>query len=210
MSNDIRVLVVEDNFYSRHGTVAFLREQPGIQVVGEACDGEAALKLFGESESDVVIVDLRMPHMNGVELARALIARAPQVRILVLTQYRGDEDIAQALNAGARGYLTKESSGEELASAIRALHAGQRFLPPEIVESMSVRQQQPELTPRERELLQKIADGASNREAAAALGITERTAGLYVSRILSKLGARSRTEAASIGARRGLVPSERS
>ena len=201
----IRVLVVEDNFYTRRGTVSFLREQPGIIVVGEAADGLRALELFELSKLDVVVIDLRMPGMTGAELASALVARAPGVRILVLTHYQGDEDIARALAAGARGYLTKESSGEDLLAAIRALHDGQRFLPPEIVEQMSLRQGHPELTRRERELLEKIADGASNREAAEQLGISERTAGLYVSRILSKLGARSRTEAASIGVRRGLL-----
>jgi DNA-binding NarL/FixJ family response regulator len=207
--SDIRVLVVEDNFYTRHGTVAFLRDQPGIVVAGEAADGERALALFEKTRPDVVIVDLRMPRMDGVELTRALRARAPQARIVVLTHYQGDEDISQALKAGAGGYLTKESSGEELLAAIRALHAGQAYLPPEIEDRMKSRRGHQELTPRERQVLEHIADGASNREAAEALGITERTAGLYVSRILSKLGARSRTEAASIGARRGLLRTQR-
>jgi DNA-binding NarL/FixJ family response regulator len=206
---DIRVLVVEDNFYTRHGTVAFLREQPGIVVAGEAADGERALALFERMRPDVVVVDLRMPDMDGVELTRALRARAPEARIVVLTHYQGDEDISQALKAGASGYLTKESSGEELLAAIRALHAGQAYLPPEIKDRMKSRTGQQELTRRERQLLEHIADGASNREAAEALGITERTAGLYVSRILSKLGARSRTEAVSIGARRGLLRTQR-
>jgi two-component system NarL family response regulator len=206
---EIRLLVVEDNFYTRHGTVAFLREQPGFVVAAEAATGERALALFEAARPDVVIVDLRMPDMDGIELTRALRARAPEVRILVLTHYQGDEDIAQALKAGARGYLTKESSGEELLAAVRAVHAGQAYLPPEIQERMSSRRGQQELTRRERELLEHIADGASNREAAEALGITERTAGLYVSRILSKLGARSRTEAASIAVRRGLLRSPR-
>jgi two-component system NarL family response regulator len=201
----IRVLVVEDNFYTRHGTVTFLREQPEIAVVGEASDGLRALALFPRCAPDVVVIDLRMPGMTGAELASALAARDAGVRILVLTHYQGDEDIAQALAAGARGYLTKESSGEQLLAAIRAVHAGQRFLPPEIVEQMSMREGQPELTRRERELLEQIAEGASNREAAGTLGISERTAGLYVSRILSKLGARSRTEAVSIAGRRGLL-----
>jgi two-component system NarL family response regulator len=206
---EIRVLVVEDNFYTRHGTVTFLREQPGFVVAAEAATGERALALFETTRPDVVIVDLRMPGMDGVELTRALRERAPEARILVLTHYQGDEDIAQALKAGARGYLTKESSGEELLAAVRALHAGQAYLPPEIQERMSSRRGQPQLTRREREILEHIADGASNREAAEALGISERTAGLYVSRILSKLGARSRTEAASIAGRRGLLRSPR-
>ena len=208
-SAPIRVLVVEDNFYTRLGTMAFLREQPELVVAGEAGDGERALEIFEASRPDVVIVDLRMPRMDGIELTRRLHLRAPELPILVLTHYQGDEDIAQALKAGARGYLSKESPGEELLAAIRAVTAGQAYLPPEIVEQMSSRRGQQELTRRERQLLEYVADGASNREAAEALGITERTAGLYVSRILSKLGARSRTEAAAIATRRGLLRTER-
>jgi two-component system NarL family response regulator len=200
------VLVVEDNFYTRFGTVAFLRTQAGIEVVGEAGDGHQALALFQEKQPDVTVVDLRMPRMDGVQLAAALCAQAADARILVLTNYVGDEDIFQALKAGARGYLTKESSGEELLSAIRALHGGERFLPPSIVERISQRRGQQELTRRERQVLEQLADGASNREVAEQFGIGERTVGLYVSSILSKLGARSRTEAVAIASRRGLLP----
>jgi two-component system NarL family response regulator len=202
----IRVLVVEDNFYTRFGTVAYLATEQDMEVVGEAGDGEQALALFQDKRPDVTIVDLRMPRMDGVQLTAALCAREPDARILVLTNYVGDEDIFQALKAGARGYLTKESSGQELLSAIRALHAGDRFLPPGIVERISERRGQQELTRRERQVLEQIAEGASNREAAEHLGIGERTVGLYVSSILSKLGARSRTEAVAIANRRGLLP----
>jgi DNA-binding NarL/FixJ family response regulator len=201
----IRVLVAESNFYSRHGTVMFLREQLGMLVVGQAADGESALALFEEASPDVVIVDLRLPRLDGLQLAKEICARAPAVAVLVLTHHQGDEDIAQALKAGARGYLTKESDGEELLAAIHAVHRGQRFLPPGIAERMSCRHGQLPLTRRERQLLEQIGDGASNREAAHALGVTERTAGIYVSRILSKLGACSRTEAVSIAVRRGLL-----
>jgi len=203
---EIRVLVAEDNFYTRLGTVAFLRSQPGIQVVAEAANGTRALELFEETRPDVIIVDLRMPGMSGVELTARLRERAPEARILVLTHYDGDEDIFQALKAGAAGYLTKEAAGEELLAAIRALHAGGGFLPPEIVARVSDRENHPQLTRREREVLAEIAEGASNREAASNLGISERTAGLYVSSILCKLGAQSRTEAVSIALRRGLLP----
>jgi DNA-binding NarL/FixJ family response regulator len=202
----IRVLVVEDNFYTRVGTVAFLRGQAGIEVVGEAPDAERALALLDELRPHVLIVDLRMPGMCGVQLTAAVQRRAPSVHILVLTHHQGDEDIFQALKAGARGYLTKESSGEQLVAAIRTINAGNQFLPPEIADQIRNRRGQQPLTQRERQVLEQIADGAGNREVAHALGISERTVGLYVSSILSKLGARSRTEAASIGARRGLLP----
>jgi two-component system NarL family response regulator len=202
----VRVLVAEDNFYTRLGTVAFLRGQPGIHVVGEAANGVRALELFAQLRPDVTIVDLRMPGMGGVELTTRLRQRAPDARILVLTHYEGDEDIFQALKAGAAGYLTKEAPGEDLIAAIRAVHAGSGFLPPEIAERLQSRSGLPQLTQREREVLAEIAEGASNREAASTLGISERTAGLYVSSILCKLGASSRTEAVSIATRRGLLP----
>jgi two-component system, NarL family, response regulator len=202
----IRVLVAEDNFYTRVGTVAFLGEQPGIVVVGEATNGESALAKFEQLRPDVLVADLRMPKMNGVELTMRVCARFPDARILVLTHHQGDEDIFQALKAGARGYLTKESPGAELVAAIQAVSAGEKFLPPEIMEQIRSRHGIQQLTQREREVLELVADGASNREVADRLQISERTVGLYVSSILSKLGARSRTEATSIAVRRGLLP----
>jgi DNA-binding NarL/FixJ family response regulator len=201
----IRVLVAEDNFFTRLGTVALLREQPDMDVVGAVPDGRRALALFEELHPDVLVLDLRMPEVDGVSVAASLHGRDPAANVLVLTSYCGDEDIFQALTAGARGYLTKESSGEDLLMAIRTLHAGRRFVPPAIAALMSSRRNMPQLTPRERQVLEAVADGASNREVGETLRITERTAGLFVSSILNKLGARSRTEAVSIALRRGLL-----
>jgi DNA-binding NarL/FixJ family response regulator len=201
----IRVLIAEDSFFTRFGTVAFLREQPDIEVVGAAPDGERALAMFEELHPDVMVIDLRMPRLDGIGLATALSSRSPAPAVLVLTSYSGDEDIFRALRAGARGYLTKESSGEELVDAIRTVHAGRQFLPPTIKEALSSRNGVPPLTRREMQVLEAVADGASNREVGETLRITERTAGLFVSSILSKLGARSRTEAVAIAQRRGLL-----
>jgi two-component system NarL family response regulator len=201
----IRVMVVEDNFYTRLGTLAFLRAQPDIEVVGEATDGEQALALVDQLCPDVILLDLRMPRMNGMRVTATLRHRSVLARVLVLTHHVGDDDIAEALRAGADGYLTKEAPGSELVAAVRAVHAGVRYLPPEIVARLSARDNQPQLTHREREVLQHIAEGASNRDIATALRLSERTVGVYVSRILSKLGAQSRTEAAAIGTRRGIV-----
>ena len=204
----IRVLVVEDNFYTRLGAVAFLRAQTDIDTVVEAADGDRALVLFAELQPDVVVVvDLRMPGMDGLELITSLRARWPNPRILVLTHYQGDEDIAQALKAGARGYLTKEASGDELLAAIRAVHGGGSFLPPPIAARLTEREREAPLTRRERQVLEQVAEGASNQEIGRTLGITTRTVEVYVSSILTKFGARSRTEAVAIGVRRGVVSS---
>jgi DNA-binding NarL/FixJ family response regulator len=203
--SSIRVLVVEDNFYTRLGTVAFLRDQPGVDVVGQAKDGDGALALFDQLRPDVTVMDLRMPGMDGVRLSASLRARFAGARILVLTHYQGDDDIYQALKAGACGYLTKEASGDDLLAGIRAVHDGRRYLPPEIVERMSSRRGLPDLTRREREVLEQVADGASNREIGQTLRISERTVAFYVGSILSKLGARSRTEAVSIATHRGIL-----
>jgi DNA-binding NarL/FixJ family response regulator len=202
----IRVLVVEDNLYTRTGAVALLRAQPSIEVVGEAADGQSALRLFDRVRPDVTIVDLRMPGMDGAQLTRTLCARDAEARVLVLTSYQGDEDIFQALKAGARGYLTKEAPGEELLAGIRALHAGERFLPPAIVERLTNRMFAPELSRRERQVLEELAKGASNRQVAEALGLSEPTVRTYVSSVLGKLGARTRLQAVSLAMARGLLP----
>jgi two-component system NarL family response regulator len=202
----IRVLVVEDNFYTRLGAMAFLRGQPDIEVVGEAPDGQEGLRLHEALRPDVTLVDLRMPRMDGEQLIAALAGRTPPARVLVLTHYQGDENIFRALEAGAQGYLTKEASGEELVAGIRAVHAGERFLPPEIVARLADREGQRALTRREVAVLELIADGASNREVARALVISARTVEVYVASILSKLEATSRTEAVAIATRRGILP----
>jgi DNA-binding NarL/FixJ family response regulator len=204
----IRVLVAEENFYTRLGTVTFLRAQRGVDVIGEAVDGERALSLFRDLRPDVMLLELRLPGIDGARVAATLCAERPDARLLFLTSCRGDEDIFEALRAGALGYLTKEAAGEDLLAAIRAVHEGRRFLPAEIERSMARREGCEEFTRRERQVLALVADGASNREIAGSLGISARTVGLYVSSILSKLGAQSRTEAVAMAARRGLVRSD--
>ncbi len=197
--------MVEDNFYTRLGAVAFLRGQPDVEVVGEAFDGQHALEVFAECRPDVVLLDLQMPAMDGMAVARELSRTAPGVRILVLTQHHSDDHVSSALAAGAHGYLTKDASGPELLAALRAVSAGQRSLPPDVERRLSSRPPELELTRRERQVLAHVAEGASNREIGATLGITVRTAEVYVSSILAKLGARSRTEAVALSIHRGLL-----
>lgn len=206
MSEVIRVLLVESSFYTRLGTAVFLSGQRDITVVGMAPDGETALGLFASLAPDVTVLDLRLRGMGGLQVTAALRAQAPDAAILFLSQYVGDEDISRALKAGARGYLNKEeSSGEDLVAAIRTVHAGSGFMTTEIRRRITSSAGLPELTRRERQVLEQVADGASNREAAAVLGISHRTVDLYVSSILSKLGAQSRTEAVSIATYRGIL-----
>jgi DNA-binding NarL/FixJ family response regulator len=201
-SRTIRVLVVEDDFYSRLGTVAFLAGQHGIEVVGEAADGERALTLFERLRPDVVVLNPQVERREGPRLAAALARRSPAARVLVLTRDQGDGELARALEAGVRGYVSKTSPGEQLVAGIRAVHAGESFLP---VQASARGARPPHLTPREREVLLAVADGASNREAARAMGIAERTVAVFVSSILTKLGAASRTEAVALARRLGLL-----
>ena len=187
-ANRIRVLVVDDNFYIRLGTVTVLRGHPEIDVVADADDAERARALFQQVHPDVVVIGTRLPS-ESVQLATTLCARSPDARILMFTHHCGDEHIFRALEAGARGYLSKGSTGDDLLAAIRTVYAGRRFLPEALASRLAQRCGLQRLTPRECQVLEQIAEGASNRETAHKLGISERTVGLYVSNILSKLGA---------------------
>jgi DNA-binding NarL/FixJ family response regulator len=206
MSDDrIRVLLAEDNFYTRLGTLAFLNAQAGITVVGEASDGRRALALFDALAPDVTVMGLGLPLLDGLQVTAAIGSRNPDAAVVIVAAQPGDEDVARALKVGARGYLGRNGAGDDLLAAIRAVHGGARYLPADIRERLSVHAGLPALTPRERQVLEQVAEGASNRETAAALGISQRTVGLYVSSILDKLGAQSRTEAVSIATHRGII-----
>jgi DNA-binding NarL/FixJ family response regulator len=203
----IRILLGEDNFYTRLGTLVFLSAQPGIVVVGEATDGRRALALFDSLAPDVTVLDINLRLLDGVQVTAAIGSRNPDAAVVLLSAHPGEDEVARALKAGARGYLGKQGSGEDLLSAIQSVHGGARYLPADIRERMASYAELPSLTPRERQVLEQVADGASNRETAAILGISQRTVGLYVSKILDKLGAQSRTEAVSIATHRGIIRS---
>jgi two-component system NarL family response regulator len=208
MSDDkrpIRVLVAEDNFLTRFGTVMLLKTQADIEVVGEAADGARAVSMYRELQPDVMLLDLKMPVMHGVQVIASVLREAPAARILVLTFYDGDEDIFKAIKAGARGYLTKEVHGEQILAALRAVHAGERYMPAEIASRLADRMQQPSLTAREQDVLELMFKGRTNREIARDLELSEKTAGFYVGNILAKLGAKTRTEAVSIALQRGII-----
>lgn len=201
----IRVLVVDDNFIARIGITTFLRQQPQVKVVAEADGAMAALKLIADQTVDVVLADMKMPAFDGVALTEQLRSRHPQVKVLVLSHYEGDENIFRALRAGASGYLTKESRGEEILAAIIAVAGGGRYYPASIAGRLADRMLQPSLTPRDLQVLAAIFSGLTNREIAVKLALTERSAGVYVSRVMQKLGVKTRTEAVRVAIERGIL-----
>ena len=209
----IQVLVVDDHPVVRHGLVSMLRWEKDIEIVGEAGDGLEALRLILERRPDVVLLDLRLPGLSGVEVMRQVRAQAPEVRFLVLTTYDTDEYIGPALAAGARGYLLKDVTPDDLARAVRSLMQGKAALEPgvaaRVLERMSEGERGDELSPREMEVLQLLVAGASNKAIAAQLALTENTVKSHISHIFDKLGVQSRAEAVAAALQRGLVPLKR-
>jgi two-component system, NarL family, response regulator len=201
----VRVIVADDHPVARKGVVSLLSASPSVQVVAEVSNGAEVLALYPKLKPAVVISDLRMPVLDGVGLTRALLSFDPQARVLIFTHYDGDEQVLQALRAGAKGYLTKDAEAEVLISAIATLAGGGRYIPGELAGRYADLVSKPTLSPRERETLGLMAEGLTNHEIAARLGLSERTAALHVGNVLSKLGAKSRTEAVSIATRSGLL-----
>ncbi|GAA2803017.1 response regulator [Crossiella cryophila] len=211
----IRVMVVDDQQIMREGLVALLGLVEDIEVVADAGDGEQALALLAEHEVDLVLMDLRMPVLDGVEATRRITERFPGVGVLVLTTYADDESIADALRAGARGYLTKEAGRAEIAAALRAAAAGQSTFAPAVSQRLvaALTRQEPAkphrppdgLTAREAEVLTLIAGGRSNPEIAAALFISEATVKTHINNAFAKIGARNRADATRYAYRTGLT-----
>ena len=204
----IRVLVVEDHNVVRQGLVALLNVVDGLTVVGEAADGLEAIDQFRKHQPDITLMDLRLPRLSGVEAIQRIRQEAPQARVIVLTTYDGDEDIYRALKAGARAYLLKGMTGEELVTTIRAVHAGKSHIPPAIAEKLAARMGTEDLTPREFDVLEQIVRGKSNKEIASELNVSEATVKTHINSLLGKLGVTDRTQAATAAIQRGIVPLE--
>lgn len=213
MTTPIRILVADDHPIVRDGLISILGTQSDFDVVGKAGDGQETLTEVGKLHPDVLLLDLEMPLMDGVETLRNLRDSHTKVRTIVFTAFDTDERIVGAVQAGAQGYLLKGVPREEIFNAIRVVHAGGSLLQP-VVASKLLKQvsaehkPQPEmdaLTPREQHVLKLLTQGLQNKEIAAELVITERTVKFYVSSILSKLGAGNRTEAVTLAVQRGLV-----
>jgi DNA-binding NarL/FixJ family response regulator len=185
--------------------VSLLKVVDGIDVVGEAADGIEAISQFQKHRPNITMIDLRMPRMGGVEAIRRIRAGAPQARFIVLTTYDGDEDIHRALQAGARGYLLKGMTIQEVIEAIRAVHAGDAHIPSAVAQKLAERVGAKELSPREFDVLEQIVHGKSNREAASELEISVTTVKTHVNSLLGKLCVTDRTQAVTAAIRRGIV-----
>jgi NarL family two-component system response regulator YdfI len=210
----IRVLVADDHMVVREGLQTVLEVAGDIEPVGAAADGAEAVRMAGELSPDVVLMDLRMPGIDGIEAIRQIKARYPAVEIVILTTYDDDEYIVQGLRAGARGYLLKDTSRQALFDAIRAAARGESLLPSAVVDKVVAHLVEPrpvpagELSEREQEVLALLTQGASNRGIALHLHISERTVKAHVAGIFNKLGVNSRAEAVAVAIRQGLLPSE--
>jgi DNA-binding NarL/FixJ family response regulator len=204
----IRVLVVEDHNVVRQGLVALLKVVEGLEVVGEAADGSEAVTQFRKHQPDVTLIDLRLPQMSGVDVIHRVREEAPQARFIVLTTYDGDEDIYRALKAGAKAYLLKGMTSEDLISTIRTVHEGKSHIPAAIAEKLAERMGAEELTPREFDVLEQIVHGKSNKEIASELDVSEATVKTHINSLLGKLGVTDRTQAATAAIQRGIVPLE--
>ena len=213
--DEIKVLIADDHTVVRKGIRALLETEPGITVVGEAADGEDAIHKALALKPDVILMDLVMPKLDGVQAIKELREKLPEIKVLVLTSFAEDRRIVAAIEAGALGYLLKDSSPEDLVRAIREVHRGESSLHPKVAQQLVKKLQRPaeepereELTARERKVLALIARGLSNREIARELSISEPTVRTHVSNILRKLGLKSRTQAALYALRNALASLE--
>lgn len=204
-TDEIRILVVDDHFIVRMGLVALINTEAGLRVVGEADDGEAAVKLYEQLRPDLVLMDLRMPRRSGHEATRHIRKLSASARVLVLSAFDGDEDIHLALEAGAQGYVLKNATGEDLIPAIHAVADGRRWIPKEVATRLKIRNAFEQLTAREVDVLVELARGRANKEIADRLGISEYTTKDHLKSIMAKLRVADRTQAVTAALQRGIL-----
>src|SRR5688572_17964253 len=200
-----RVLLVDDHALLRTGVANIINQEPDLRVVAEAGNGLEAVQAWERHQPDVTLLDLRMPVMEGVEAVRQIRERDPRARLIVLTTYDTDDEISRALKAGAKAYILKDISANDLISCIRDVLAGKTYLAPAAAAKLAEGVTHVQLTPRELATLRLMADGKANKEIATALGISERTVKTHLGHLFEKLGVTSRTEAVKIATHRGLV-----
>src|SRR5215475_6513000 len=205
MQSRIRVLSVDDHPLVREGITRIINDQPDMMVVAIAATGCEAVEQFAEHRPDIILLDLRLPDISGIEVLNAILARFEQVRALMLTTSEGDVEIQRALQAGALGYLLKSVSPGELTEAIRLVYRGEKYISPEVAAQLVKYVTEPDLTNREIEVLSYIAKGNRNRDIGTVLNISEETVKTHISHIMEKLKAQDRAEAIAIGIRRGIL-----
>lgn len=198
-------MIADDHPVVCKGLSAIIQSEPGMRIVGEASNGKEAINRYRELLPDVALIDLRMPVMSGSDAIREILQTYPRARIIVLTTYKGDEDVYRALKAGASGYLLKGMPNHELLDAIRNVHRGRRHVPRPVLDMLANRSPESDLSPREREVLELIVKGMSNKQIADTLGITESTVKWHVNLILARLNVSDRTGAAVAALRRGII-----
>jgi DNA-binding NarL/FixJ family response regulator len=204
-SKPIRILTADDHPLLRYGIATLVGAEPDMELVAQASTGPEAIEQFRIHQPDVTLMDLQMPGMSGIEAMIGIRSEFPNARIIVLTTYAGDVQVTRALKAGARAYILKGRLAGELLETIRAVHAGQKRIAPEVAADVAEHAGESGLTEREMEVLRLIAAGNANKEIAAQLSLTEETIKSRVSSILSKLGANDRTHAVTIGLKRGII-----
>ncbi|MDB5335388.1 MAG: two-component response regulator [Planctomycetaceae bacterium] len=205
MTEPIRVMVADDHCVVRKGLIAMINEEPGMSVVAEAETGRQTVDRFREHQPDVLLLDLRMPELDGVEVVTAIREQFLMARIIILTTFDGDEDIYRALRAGAKGYILKDATFDEIVGGVRAVHAGKTCVPAAVAAKLAERTSSPELTAREMEVLGLIVAGMSNKDLAATLFVSEETVKSHVKNILAKLRVDDRTQAVTAALKRGLA-----
>lgn len=201
----VRILVVDDHFIVRMGLVSLVNTEPDLTVVGEADDGEQAIALFQKLAPDLVLMDVRMPNKSGPDATQQIRRLSESARVLMLSAFDGDEDIHNALEAGAQGYVLKSATGEDLIPAIRAVASGKRWIPRNVATRLRSRNLFEDLTPREIDVLREVAKGLSNKELADKLSISEHTAKDHLKSILAKLRVADRTQAVTTAIQRGVI-----
>jgi two-component system NarL family response regulator len=204
-AGSIRVLLADDHAIVRNGVAQILNEEQGINVVAQAADGVEAVELFAQILPDVALIDLRMPGLEGVQVVEQIRTRFPNAAIVILTTYDTDNDIERALRAGAKAFLVKDVSPQDLVACVRAVHAGRTWVSPKVAAKLVAHVTNVRLTRRELAVLRLLAAGNSNREIGDLLGISDGTVKIHLTHLFAKLDVTSRTEAIATALRRGLV-----